>query len=194
MKFDAAVGDQFFTIITKHFLKQPFSALFITHFNSRLDWSCLDTELLILHVGGHWPISCSLCFAVGHSSGDCPRSLLNVTSGTALTPNPSPSNHPLFHLRDGFPVSKYWFNKHLNLLLSASGLSPSRLSSHSFHIGAASTAAQSGIPPHIIKILGRWASSAHTSYIRPDQSLILEAQRTMFILHSSKYTTYTGGW
>ncbi len=79
------MGDQFFYDDHKAFSAK--AALFITRFNPRLDWSCLDTEVLILHVGGHRPISCSLCFAVGHLSGDCPRSLLNVNSGMALTPN-----------------------------------------------------------------------------------------------------------
>ena len=51
------------------------SATFISRFNTRLDWSCLDTELLILHVGGHRALTCQMCNQVGHSVDACPKSV-----------------------------------------------------------------------------------------------------------------------
>ena len=38
--------------------------------------------------------------------------------------------------------------------------------SHSFRIGAATSAAQAGIPTSQIKLLGRWRSSAYQRYTR----------------------------
>ena len=43
---------------------------------------------------------------------------------------------------------------------------------HSFRIGAATTARQVNIPDAIIKMLGRWKSDAYQSYIKtPPQEL-----------------------
>ena len=43
---------------------------------------------------------------------------------------------------------------------------------HSFRIGAATTARQANIPDAIIKMLGRWKSDAYQSYIKtPPQEL-----------------------
>ena len=49
---------------------------------------------------------------------------------------------------------------------------PSKFSSHSFRIGAATVAAHSGIPDHLIQTMGRWSSNASQLYIRmPADSL-----------------------
>ena len=56
-------------------------------------------------------------------------------------------------------------DKVLRLLLQQAGLNRSEYSSHSFRIGAATTAAAAGIPSWMIKSLGRCASNAYLSYI-----------------------------
>ena len=52
----------------------------------------------------------------------------------------------------------------MHQLLQATGVTPSHYSSHSFRIGAATTAAAAGLPATLSKTLGRWKSCAYESY------------------------------
>lgn len=65
---------------------------------------------------------------------------------------------------------------HLKLVLIKAKLSLHYYTGHSFRIGAATTAANQGIS---CTQLGRWSSSAFSSYIRPDVSDILANQRSL---------------
>lgn len=78
---------------------------------------------------------------------------------------------PLFIHFAGNPLTRYQFGQILTRSVSAMGLSPTNFSSHSFRIGAATSAAVSGIPIDTIKSMGRWQSSAVNSYIRPHRIL-----------------------
>ena len=53
------------------------------------------------------------------------------------------------------------------------------LDTHSFRIGGASLAAQSGIPPLLMQKMGRWRSTAFLRYIYFDDDSLREAQRRM---------------
>ena len=78
---------------------------------------------------------------------------------------------PLFIHYGGDPLSRYQFGRVLTRGISTVGLSPANFSSHSFRIGAATSAAMSGIPIDTIKKLGRWQSYAVNLYIRPHHIL-----------------------
>ena len=67
----------------------------------------------------------------------------------------------------GTPLTQYQFNATLRKVLSFLGLGDFPYRAHSFRIGAASTAADSGIPLDDIKVMGRWRSDAAQFYIRP---------------------------
>ena len=91
----------------------------------------------------------------------------------------TPIHAPLFLLPNGLHLYQNLFTLHLQTLIIKCGLPPDRFSSHSMRIGAATTAATSGIPTHTVKSMGRWSSSAYASYVRPAPSSILDAQRSM---------------
>ncbi|XP_058652489.1 uncharacterized protein LOC131552610, partial [Onychostoma macrolepis] len=86
---------------------------------------------------------------------------------------------PLFTDNSNRPVTRFWFQKHLKSVLLLSGTPATNFSSHSFRIGAATTAAHKGLSQQQIQALGRWSSEAFKSYIRSDRSHIKEAHRTL---------------
>ena len=73
---------------------------------------------------------------------------------------------PLFIFQDGSPLSRPKLVQHLRHALSQLGMDVANYSGHSFRIGAASTAAKVGFSDSLIQKLGRWRSSAFTTYIR----------------------------
>ncbi|KAL0150468.1 hypothetical protein M9458_054285 [Cirrhinus mrigala] len=86
---------------------------------------------------------------------------------------------PLFTDDFNRPATRFWFQKHLKSVLLLSGTPADNFSSHSFRIGAATTAAQKGLSQQQIQALGRWSSEAFKSYIRSDRSLIKEVHQTL---------------
>lgn len=72
---------------------------------------------------------------------------------------------PLFTFRDGSPLTRHSCLKHLRRFLHKAGYRPRDFNTHSFRIGAATSAAHSGMPAHQIKLLGRWKSKAYRRYI-----------------------------
>ncbi|CAJ1076408.1 hypothetical protein G5714_002872 [Xyrichtys novacula] len=85
---------------------------------------------------------------------------------------------PLFATEKGEPMTKAWFATHLHLLCQSCGLPPGCYTSHSFRIGAATTAAIT-TPVSTLKAMGRWSSAAYECYLCPESQDILEAQKTM---------------
>ncbi|CAJ1086663.1 hypothetical protein AALO_G00049190 [Xyrichtys novacula] len=96
-----------------------------------------------------------------------------------LRSRPRASPHkPLFATEKGEPMTKAWFATRLRLLCQSCGLPPDHYMAHSFHIGAATTAAMTALVS-TLKAMGRWSSAAHKCYLRPEARDILEAQKTM---------------
>lgn len=79
----------------------------------------------------------------------------------------------LFCHFDKSPLTKYQFNAVIKKALSVCGLQGLRFTSHSFRIGAATTAFELGVPQEDIQRMGRWRSDSVFSYIRPVQASIL---------------------
>ena len=71
---------------------------------------------------------------------------------------------PLFRFQSGQPLSRTVLTSWLREILATADVS-GNFSSHSFCIGAATVAAQQGIPDHLIRALGRWTSNAYPLYI-----------------------------
>ena len=78
----------------------------------------------------------------------------------------------LFTLSSGSPLTRQILNSSIKHLASYSGLNPSEYASHSFRIGAATTASSVGLSDSLIKALGRWHSDAYQRYIRTPSTLI----------------------
>ena len=73
---------------------------------------------------------------------------------------------PLFTFNNLKPVTRQFFNTQLQTCLRLAGINDINFKSHSFRIGAATTAANNGIPEDQIKLMGRWHSDAFKKYIR----------------------------
>ncbi|XP_073715760.1 uncharacterized protein [Misgurnus anguillicaudatus] len=86
---------------------------------------------------------------------------------------------PLFVDDSNHPVTRFWFQKHLKQIIALTGLPVEHFSSHSFRIGAATTAAQKGLSQNQIQALGRWSSDAFKSYIRYNHLHIKEAHAAL---------------
>ena len=76
----------------------------------------------------------------------------------------SPST-PLFSFLNGSSISKYYFTQQLRLAFSFCNFDLTRYQTHSFRIGAATTAAGRGFSKLQIKTMSRWKSTAFKKYI-----------------------------
>ena len=73
---------------------------------------------------------------------------------------------PLFCYEDGRPLTRARFAAAVRTALAKAGVDQDKYCTHSFRIGAASTAAKIGIEDSVIKTLGRWKSLAYLQYVR----------------------------
>lgn len=87
---------------------------------------------------------------------------------------------PLFLFQNGSPLTRTVLTNWLRKILSAAGI-PGNFSSHSFRIGAATVAAQRGIPDHLIQELGRWNSNAYQLYIRTPSEQLASLSRNLSV-------------
>ena len=108
---------------------------------------------------------CTIRLASIHNSPTCP-----VTALSQLYLN-HPKHGPLFTYADG----TYLTRRRLNTILAKAlpiTTNHGPTSSHSFRIGAASTAAAAGFPRWLIQQLGRWNSDCFRTYIQiPDSTI-----------------------
>lgn len=100
------------------------------------------------------------------------------------TPDSFPQS-PMFQFKDGTPLSRRTLASNLHTLLELCGLQPNNYNTHSFRIGAATTAAAAGLPAWLIKILGRWRSDSYQRYIHLPQATILQVPTTMVAYHQN---------
>ena len=85
----------------------------------------------------------------------------------------SSSAGPLFTFTSGKLLTRTSLTHELRDVLQHCGILPQHYFSHSFRIGAATTAAAAGIPAWLIKVLGRWSSDCYEHYIRTPQETLL---------------------
>jgi len=101
------------------------------------------------------------------STSTCPvRAIILFTE---LTTNRS---GPLYCGGHFNPLSREQLTKALRNLLQLAGHKHQSYASHSFRIGAATTAAAAGLPTWLIKAMGRWSSDAYQTYIHCPASIL----------------------
>jgi integrase len=101
-----------------------------------------------------------LIFLSRTSAPLCPVSaLLGYLSTSSSDPG------PLFLRSNDQPLSRAYLVTQVHSALKEAGLNVQHFNGHSFRIGAATTALQSGISDAKIKLLGRWESSAYQLYL-----------------------------
>ena len=86
---------------------------------------------------------------------------------------------PLFITEDGNGLTRQTFADLLNSILSKLHLDSKNYNTHSFRIGAATSAAQANIPDASIKMMGRWKSDAYQSYIKTPPKELAKLSRQL---------------
>ena len=92
------------------------------------------------------------------------------------------STSPLYVFQSGNYLTKAKVTSIHRTIFRPLGMPTELYSSHSFRIGAATTAAEAGLPPWLIQTLGRWSSNCFTLYIRTPPSVL---QKVPSLLTSS---------
>jgi hypothetical protein len=99
-----------------------------------------------------------------------------VPSGSSICPVKALNKHipsckhtemPLFTFEDNSFLTRQKLTETLQQLLHTKHDNEKLYTSHSFRIGAATTAAAANVPSWLIKRLGRWSSNCFERYIRP---------------------------
>ena len=65
--------------------------------------------------------------------------------------------------------------------LAVLGYDEAAYAGHSFRIGAATTAAERGIEDSLIKMMGRWESSAYQLYVRASHQSLASMSRRLVV-------------
>lgn len=105
------------------------------------------------------------------NTSTCPVSA--ISKYLMMTPNRA-LDRPLFQFTSGDFLTRHSLTSILRDLLSSGDYA-----SHSFRIGAATSAAAAGIPDWLIQTMGRWSSQCFQRYIRTPPSTIQSAMRKM---------------
>ena len=74
----------------------------------------------------------------------------------------------------------------------AAGLDPDRFGAHSLRIGGASAALAAGVPPALIRLMGRWSSDVYELYCR--QSVEAALHVGSLLTSQQSVTTFEGGF
>jgi integrase len=112
--------------------------------------------------GKHIPV----LFLSSNNSNKAVCPVHSLWSYLQLRGKESSNVQPLFSFMDNAPITRSFFNSQLQLSLKFAGLNVKNYKSHSFRIGAATTAWAKGFSEEQIQQMGRWNSEAFKKYIR----------------------------
>ena len=86
---------------------------------------------------------------------------------------------PLLILANGSYLTRRHFASLLSETLQKAGVDSTGYNTHSFRIGAATTAKEKGISDVHIKMLGRWQSNAYQLYIKTPQEQLARLSKQL---------------
>ena len=139
--------------------------------------SAEDPRTVVVHIKASKtdPFRTGVNIFLGKTSMElCPMSaLLTYISVRGLEPG------PLFRFEDSSPLTRDALVREVRHALMTAGLDPTPYSGHSFRIGAATTAAAAGMEDSVIKILGRWQSSACQRYVHIPRESLASVSRSL---------------
>ena len=84
-----------------------------------------------------------------------------------------PADGPLFCWPDGSPLTTRQVRAEVRAAMQAAGLPPLLYGGHSLRIGGASAALAAGVPPAMIRLMGRWSSDVYEIYCRMSEQAAL---------------------
>ena len=96
---------------------------------------------------------------------------------------------PLFILVSRQALTRERFAGLLSKTLLAAGIADKGYNTHSFHIGAATTAKEAGISDVHIKMLGRWKSDAYQLYVRTPRDRLAKFSKQLATATSGRERT-----
>ena len=96
---------------------------------------------------------------------------------------------PLFILEDGKYLTRQRLCTWLNGLLTELHIDTRKYNTHSFCIGADTTARQANIPDALIQLMGRWKSNAYLTYIKTPPMELAKLSKHLIISYQPPYTT-----
>ena len=100
------------------------------------------------------------------------RDFCPVVALLAFFGNAPSSRGASIYVADGSPLTRDRLVDAVRQALGQAGISAAGYSAHSFRIGAATTAAQAGIKDSVVKMLGRWESSAYQRYMQTPRATL----------------------
>ena len=79
----------------------------------------------------------------------------------------------------------------VKLLMQAVGMDPARYGAHSLRIGGATAALAAGVPPALIRLMGRWSSDVYEIYCRMSEQSALGVGQS---IAAADVSTFEGGF
>ena len=73
---------------------------------------------------------------------------------------------PLFCFMDGTGITTSDVRDEVKRLMAAQGMDPALFGAHSLRIGGGTVALAAGVPPALIRLMGRWSSDVYDIYCR----------------------------
>lgn len=98
---------------------------------------------------------------------------------------------PLFCWASGVAITTRDVRDAVRRVMAAAGRDPSLYGAHSLRIGGATAALAAGVPPQLIRLMGRWSSDIYEIYTRMSVQAALRVGRAV---SSADVDTFEGGF